>query len=237
VFFLENEYSAYSPVRMWFRRAARRIGLQIVGSAVRDVDHTTRYRALAERVRASGAGALYLNDSAYTVNIAPLLHELRQVLGHRVEIIGSIGFLSVPVLFAKVGADARGMLITSYGLLPEALGPGGQRFIREFGAAEHEHRVTNVDVYAAAATEVLLDAIARSDGTREGIARALKRTRLADSVVGPLALEPDGEPASNPVTYVRARRGGGSQDVLLSVDGADVVGVIDVPKRLVGPGR
>jgi len=60
---------------------------------------------------------------------------------------------------------------------------------------------------------------------------------LADSVVGPFALEPDGEPASNPVTYVRARRGGASQDVLLSVDGADVMGVIDVPKRLVGPGR
>jgi hypothetical protein len=86
-------------------------------------------------------------------------------------------------------------------------------------------------VHAAAAAEVLLDAIA-SDGTREGVARALKQTRLADSVLGP----PNGEPVDNPVTYARVERGGARQDILLSMDGARIMGVITPPADLVGGG-
>jgi hypothetical protein len=42
--------------------------------------------------------------------------------------------------------------------------------------------MATLDVYAAAAGEILLDAIARSDGSRESVARALKTVRLRDSV-------------------------------------------------------
>jgi DNA-binding SARP family transcriptional activator/ABC-type branched-subunit amino acid transport system substrate-binding protein len=232
-FFIEGQYDAFGQGWIWFRRAARRIGLRIAGHGIWNVKGATRARALAERVRDSGAGAVYVNSSTGQ-RFPEVLHELRR-LDPGVEIIGSIGFLPVSVLFASAGQDARGMLITSYGLLPSALGPAGRRFVQDFGAARPGHTVTNVDVYSAASTEVLLDAIAHSDGTREGVARALKRTRLDDGVIGPVALQSDGELTSEPVTYVRAERGGGAQDVMLNVEGADVVGVIDVPKRLVGP--
>ena len=106
--------------------------------------------------------------------------------------------------------------------------------MRDFGATEPGHQVSNLDVYAAAATEVLLDAIARSDGTREGVARALKRTRLADSVIGPLGLQANGEPVANPITYARVAHGGSRQDILLSIEGAKIMGVINPPARLVG---
>ena len=83
---------------------------------------------------------------------------------------------------------------------------------------------------------MLLDAIARSDGTREGVADALKQTRLDDSVLGPLALRRNGEQVINPITYARVERGGDSQE-LLSLDGAEIMGVITPPARLVGDGE
>ena len=66
-------------------------------------------------------------------------------------------------------------------------------------------RVGQFDVYAAAATEVLLDAIARSDGTRESVASALSTTRLAASPIGPITLDRRGDPTVTHVTVIRAR--------------------------------
>jgi ABC-type branched-subunit amino acid transport system substrate-binding protein len=108
--------------------------------------------------------------------------------------------------------------------------------VREFGAWQPGHQVATLDVYAAAATEILLDAIARSDGTRESVARALKNVRLSDSVLGPLSLDSNGEPASQPITVLRAEHGGGRQDISLGIEGATIVDVITPPAELVGPG-
>jgi ABC-type branched-subunit amino acid transport system substrate-binding protein len=163
-----------------------------------------------------------------------VLRDPRAVPDPDVAIIGGLGFTPVSFFFENAEALARGVLITSPGLQPAALGPAGQRFVREFGAAQPGHQVTNLDVYAAAATEVLLDAIGRSDGTRESVARALKHTRLDDSVIGTLELTSNGEQVANPVTYVRVLRGGARQDILLSVEGSAVIGVITPAAKLVG---
>ena len=78
----------------------------------------------------------------------------------------------------------------------------------QFRASRPGGRVGQYDVYAAAATEVLLDAIARSDGTRESVASALATTRLAASPIGPLTLDRRGEPTLTHFTVIRAERGG-----------------------------
>jgi hypothetical protein len=56
-------------------------------------------------------------------------------------------------------------------------------------------------------------------------------------VIGLLALTANGEQVSNPVSYLRVERGGGSQDILLGTEGADPVGAVTPPARLVGPDR
>jgi hypothetical protein len=136
-------------------------------------------------------------------------------------------------LFADAGAAARGVLITSPGLTPDRLGASGKRFVRRFGATQPGGRVTAFDVYAAAATE-LLDAIARSDGTRASVVRALSETRLPDSVLGPLALAGNGEPLVQPITVLRDGHGRGRADIVQGLDGAVAVDVITPPARLVG---
>ena len=85
VFFLEDEEVAtLEPKWPWFRRAADRIGLRIAGRATWSAD-TPGYRALAERVRASGAGAVYLNSGPES-DVGPLLRRLRAALGRDVAI-------------------------------------------------------------------------------------------------------------------------------------------------------
>jgi len=236
VFYLEDEYTAQhiSTYWIWFQRAARRAGLTIAGHEIWDLQAAS-YRDLAERVRASRVRAVYIG-SGLGARLARVLRDLRASLDPRVAIIGPINLAPVSKLFAEAGDAARGVLITSPARLTDTLGPSGQQFIRAFGATQPGRRVTSYDVYAAAATEVLLDAIARSDGTREGVARALKQTRLADSVLGPLALTANGEPVASPITYLRAEHGGAHPDGSpISVAGAEVVGRITPQERLVGP--
>jgi len=193
----------------------------------------TSYRRLAERVRASGVRSVYLN-SFVAANLGSMLRDLDAVLDSRVAIIGNQGFLPISLLLANAGSAARGVHITSPGLPIDRLGATGRRFVRAFGATQPRRRVTNVDAYAATATEVLLDAIARSNGTRSSVARALATTRLADSPLGPLTLDRRGELVSNPVSVVRAERSGG-EPVDLSLDGSVTEDVITPPARLVQP--
>jgi YVTN family beta-propeller protein len=232
VFFLEDRgFSSSGPGRLWFRRAAERAGLKGVHYASW-TPGATDYRSLAERVRASGARAVYLN-TAGPLGGGQVLRELRAVLDPGVTIIGNQGLTPVSGLFAEAGGAARGVIMTWPSRTVEALGARGRRFVREFRAAPPKREITNFAVYAAAATEVLLDAIARSDGTRESVTRALKGTRLADSVLGPLALAPDGEPATNPITILRAERPVKGK-VILSIRGTRRIGVVDPPSVLVG---
>jgi ABC-type branched-subunit amino acid transport system substrate-binding protein len=165
--------------------------------------------------------------------LGSLVGDLRAALGPGATIVAP-GLLPISMLFATAGPAARGMLITSQGLPPNRLGPSGRRFVREFGATQ-PGPVATLDVYAAAATEILLDAIARSDGTRESVARALKDVDLSDSVLGPLALDGNGEPTSQAITVLRAVHGGSRQDITLGTEGSTVVDVITPPARLVGP--
>ena len=58
-------------------------------------------------------------------------------------------------------------------------------------------------VYAAQATEILLDAIARSDGTRSSVTRELRRTSVEDGILGNIRFDQNGDPVEAPVTIFR----------------------------------
>lgn len=232
VFFLADRYTAEGPGWLWFRRAAGRIGLQVAGRA-RWHERRRSYREIAKRVRASGARAVYV-DAYVAANTGQMLRDLRAVLDTGVQIIGNVGFTPVGQLFANTGPAARGVLITIPGLTADTLDDRGQQFVRAFGATQPGGRVSMFAAYAAAATEVLLDAIARSDGTRPSITRALRETQLPDSVLGPLELDRNGEPLTHPITVVRAERGGGRPDEVFGIDGSKLIEVITPEARLVG---
>lgn len=57
--------------------------------------------------------------------------------------------------------------------------------------------------YAAAATSVLLHAIAQSDGTRTSVDRMLFATDLRTSAVGSIKFDPNGDVLAAPITIYR----------------------------------
>jgi branched-chain amino acid transport system substrate-binding protein len=219
--------------RRYFRRAARRIGLPIAGAATLEIDcagrgsSAKRARRLAERVRASGARAVYLHG------LQDMTAVLRARLGPDVALIFSGRSQPVATLFDSAGPAARGAYVMISGLPRERLGPTGRRFVRDFGATRPGGQVPTFALYAAAATEVLLDAIARSDGTRESVTRALAGVRLSDGPLGPISFNRHGELERNPIAVVRADHGGEPHDPG-GTQGGEVVEVIEPDSRLVG---
>ena len=155
-----------------------------------------------------------------------IIRALRRRLGSEIPIVGTDGLLPVSGLFAAAGPAARGTYIPVAGLLPEGLGSVGRNFVKRFAATQPDGSVTAAAVYAAQAAEIMLGAIARSDGTRAGVARALRATHLADSLVGSVSFDGRGDIVPRPVTILRARHGGGPM-VIAGTDGATIDRVIE----------
>ena len=81
----------------------------------------------------------------------------------------------------------------------------------------------------AQATEVLLDAIARSDGSRASVARELFRVRFSDGIVGRVAFDRNGDPTHNLIPIFRVPKS--APEALYPDDPVDRV--IPTPVRLV----
>jgi ABC-type branched-subunit amino acid transport system substrate-binding protein len=86
-------------------------------------------------------------------------------------------------------------------------------------------------VYAAAATEALLDAIAASDGTRASVSRQLMRARHQSSLIGPYAIDAKGDPDPAPISVFRLERPGGST-AIEDEGGGRLLAPILPPRRL-----
>jgi ABC-type branched-subunit amino acid transport system substrate-binding protein len=60
-------------------------------------------------------------------------------------------------------------------------------------------------VYAAQAAEVMVAAIAQSNGTRADIAKQLFKVRLKGSILGDVSFNANGDVTSNPVTIYKIK--------------------------------
>jgi ABC-type branched-subunit amino acid transport system substrate-binding protein len=62
-------------------------------------------------------------------------------------------------------------------------------------------------LYAAAAAQVVFDALGRSDGSRTAVLREIFATRIARSPIGPIAFTPEGDIRAPAVTVLRVTPG------------------------------
>jgi DNA-binding SARP family transcriptional activator/ABC-type branched-subunit amino acid transport system substrate-binding protein len=229
VFVLDDGEPGYGAMMAdGVRRAARRAGLNVIGAASWQPSARS-YRRLARRVRAARPDAIYLGGLIDT-NGGEVLRAVRDAVGPQPAIVAPDGFLPVATLAAHAGAAARGTYVTLGGLVVARMSPTARRFARALAAAAPASEIQPASIYAAQATELVLDALARSDGTRHSVAQALQAGSAASGLLGPVRLT-GGHPAQMPVTVVRVDTGEGS-DALLSVEGAAVTETITPPRRL-----
>jgi ABC-type branched-subunit amino acid transport system substrate-binding protein len=138
-------------------------------------------------------------------------------VGQDVDLLVGDGFTPTPLLADQAGAAARGTLMAITSLTMEALDTNGRRFSRAFGATLPGVEIEPTALYGAAAADVVLDAIARSDGRRASVLSALPATRV-DSPVGPVSFDALGDPVAPAVTILRiepGRRAGVFEDAVV----------------------
>ena len=196
----DNEYDGMPADA---RRAARNLGLDIAGEAAwnyeaRDFDRLARSIARSRPDAVAIFGVFVENEGA-------LISDLRDALGPKVPLISGDAFMPAEGLVTLAGPAAKGMYLGLYGVPDTELPPTGERFLEEFEAAHGgEPPPWYTATYGAQAIEILLDAIARSDGTRSSVNRELRRTTVEDGILGDIRFDENGDLVEGPVTFFRA---------------------------------
>jgi YVTN family beta-propeller protein len=196
LFLLESGQGYGYALAQYVGDTARRRGVKIAGRAGWN-ESALGYRALAERIARSGADGVFLGG-CICENGERLLTDLRTRLGKRVELLAPDAFTTSD----GFGAAAEGLYVTSAGVAPGAVGARGRAFAREL-TRRTGAKATIYTLTAAAATEVLLDAIARSDGSRASVVNELRATRRADGILGHVGFDANGDPQPAPISVFR----------------------------------
>ncbi|MGH7588584.1 MAG: branched-chain amino acid ABC transporter substrate-binding protein, partial [Gemmatimonadota bacterium] len=182
--------------------AARNLGLEVVGSTSWSAEARS-YERLGRRIARARADAVFIGGFLY-LNGGALVRDLRAHLGPDVALVAPDRFFPVPDLLEAAGPAARGMYLSVYGVPNGELPPPGKRFFEEFEVTRAgEPSPSWSAAYAAQAAEILLDAIARSDGTRSSVTEELRRTSVEDGILGDIRFDENGDLVEGPFTIFR----------------------------------
>jgi branched-chain amino acid transport system substrate-binding protein len=183
-----------------FRSRARSLGIE---HRTFDWPFRKTYDALAASVAAARPGAVYLAGLPEG-NADTLIADLRAELPD-VPIITPDSFAAEEIA-RELGPIGNGLITTVPGVPPSELPPAGQRFLREFGS-EPVLPTPPGSAEAAQAAEVLLDAIARSDGTRASVVEELFATKVENGILGSFTFDRFGDIDPAPVGVYRFEGG------------------------------
>jgi branched-chain amino acid transport system substrate-binding protein len=200
--FILNDKEAYGlGVATNFRNAATKLGIKTVGFTAWD-GKATSYEALAVKIKASGAQGVFLGG-LICENGGKVIKDIRAGVDPSVKIMLPDGFTPASATIKEAGAAAQGATISVAGLPNTALKGAGKTFVSGFTKA-----VGSPDpysVYAAQAAEVLVAAIAQSNGSRSDVTKQLFKINLKNSILGNLSFNANGDVTSNPVTIYKVK--------------------------------
>jgi YVTN family beta-propeller protein len=194
----DGEGTGYAGA-LYAEHAAGKVGLTVAGSGIWN-PNARDYQALARRVAATHADAVLMSGCVCSHG-AKLVADLRRALGDRAILIGpdnftyGVGFIHTHVF--------DGVYVSSAGLPAQALPPTGREFLAELLLGRRAGDIDQAVGYAAQATEILLQAIAKSDGTRASITRGLLSTTTNDGIAGPVSFNDQGDPSPAPIAIYR----------------------------------
>ena len=153
-------------------------------------------------------------------NGGKLIKDIRAGVPASVKILLPDGFTPASSTIKEAGAAAQGATVSVAGLPNSALKGAGKTFVTDFTKAVGVP--DPYSVYAAQATEVMVQAIAQSNGTRADVTKQLFKLNLKNSILGNVSFNSNGDVTSNPVTIYK-----------ISGNTAPTLKVIVPPKSLV----
>ena len=182
-----------------FKGAAQKLGLQVAGFQGWDAKQSS-YEALANTIKQSGADGVFIGGIVCN-NGGKLIKDL--VAGvPNATLIAPDGF-SDP---KSNGPKFDGSYVSVAGQPPTGLKGEGATFVKDFGA-QIGATPNPYSQYGAQAMDVMLDAIAKSDGTRPSVTSALFGLQVKDGIIGTFTLNDKGDTSLGPITIYQQKAG------------------------------
>jgi branched-chain amino acid transport system substrate-binding protein len=172
--FVLNDTSVYGAgVAKAFVTSAESQGIEIVGDE--PWKPTGGYTTIFKAAKTAGADCVYLGG-VYGNNGGQLIKDKVAILGKNsgVKLLAPDGFTGYDEMLALPQAD--GMYLTYSGLADSELtadGGTGQKLLDAYKSKYGSPPVGGYTLYGVAAIQVILAAIAKSDGTRKGVTDAV----------------------------------------------------------------
>jgi len=183
-----------------FAQAAKRLGVGTVDN--RTWPDSPRGIALFVRdVARSHPDGVFLGGAFLNPVVGPLVSQLRAAMPN-VQFLAPDGFAAFPDVATVIGPAVEGMDVSQPYIAPSQLRGPGQQFVAQFGK-QIGASLYPTTAYAAQAADVLLNAIARSNGTRSSVTRALLATHVRNGIIGNFAITPTGDTTAGAVTIIR----------------------------------
>jgi branched-chain amino acid transport system substrate-binding protein len=199
VFVLNDKQTYGFGVTTTFKGAAQKLGLQVVGFQGWDAKQSS-YEALANSIKQSGAQGVFLGGIICN-NGAKLIKDLRSGVPNA-KLFAPDGF-SDP---KSNGSAFDGNYASVAGAPPTSLKGPGKQFITNFGK-QIGATPNPYSQYGAQAMDVMLDAIAKSDGTRASVAKNLFGLKVTNGILGSFTINQNGDTSLNPITIYQQKSG------------------------------
>jgi len=174
--YILNDKEAYGlGVATNVRNAAEHLGIEIAGFEAWD-PKASSYEALFRKIGQSGADAVFLGG-LIDENGAQVIKDKVAVLGPNdgdVQLFAPDGFTTQQTI-DEAGTAAQGMWMSVAGVPIDQFEGAGAEFAEEFKPRLGGKEIDPYAIYGAQAAQIMLDAIAASDGTRQGVIDASSR--------------------------------------------------------------
>ena len=170
--FVMNDNQVYGQgIARAFVDAAKKLGITILGNKAWDAKQPS-YASIFQGAKSQNPDCVYL-AGIYDENGGQVVKDKVAVLGdnNKVKMMGPDGFTGYPDSLDKQ-PESQGMYMTFAGLSTEQLVKGGgaaAKLIDAYKTKFGKLPATNYALYGVAAVQVILAAIAKSDGTRKSV--------------------------------------------------------------------
>jgi branched-chain amino acid transport system substrate-binding protein len=194
--YILNDKEAYGlGVATTTRKAAESVGIEVAGFEAWD-PKASSYEALMKKIQGTNADAVFLGG-LIDENGAQLIKDKVAVLGPNdgaVKLIAPDGFTTQQTI-DEAGAASRGMYMSVAGVPIDAFTGAADTYIKALQAGPLAGKALDpYAIYGAQSAQIVLDAIAASDGSRADIIAKMFETSVTDGLLGTFTFNENGDP-------------------------------------------
>jgi len=194
--YILNDKEAYGlGVATTTRKAAESLGIKIAGFEAWD-PKATSYTSQMEKIKSTGADAVFLGGLT-DENGAQVIKDKVAVLGPNdgaVKLLAPDGFTQQSTI-DEAGSAAKGMFMSIAGVPIDQFKGAALDFIDGLQKGPLQGKAIDpYAIYGGQAAQVLLNAIAASDGSRSDVIKKLFETNVQNGLLGSFKIDANGDP-------------------------------------------